>query len=216
MLLLVDLDNTLVDRASAFDSWATAFVESIGKSKSDVEWLIQADRDGYEPRDSLAHAIHERFELEMAVEGILDRLLYEHVDWLTMETATAQALRNASDHGWKIAIVTNGTTSQQWLKIQKVGLDSYVDDVVISEAEQVKKPNPEIFRIAARRLGSDLLGGWMVGDHATADIAGGQAAGLHTGWVSRGKEWSRETIFPTLTADTAAEVNDAIVRIRNY
>lgn len=212
MLLLVDLDNTLVDRASAFDSWATAFVRSIGKPNSDADWLIEADRDGYEPRDSLARAIKGRFGLDMVVGELVDRLLYEHVDSMTIEAVTTQALTSARELGWKIAIVTNGTTSQQTLKIHKVGLEPYVDAVVISEAERVKKPDPEIFRIAARRLGIELTGGWMVGDHPTADIAGGQAAGLETGWVSRGKEWPRETASPTLIAGTAAEVIDAVVR----
>lgn len=51
MLLLVDLDNTLVDRTSAFACWATNFVRSLGRPDSDAAWLITADRDGYEPRD---------------------------------------------------------------------------------------------------------------------------------------------------------------------
>lgn len=212
MLLLVDLDNTLVDRASAFDSWATNFVRSIGEPNSEAAWLIAADRDGYAPRDSLARGIKGHFRLAMGVGDLVDRLLYEHVDSMAMETATTQALTNARELGWKIAIVTNGTTSQQILKIQKVGLEPYVDAVVISEAERVKKPDPEIFRIAARRLGMDLTGGWMVGDHPIADIAGGQAAGLETGWVSRGKAWPGEAASPTLVAGTAAEVIDAVVR----
>lgn len=212
MLLLVDLDNTLVDRASAFGSWAIDFVRLLGRPGSEAAWLVEADRDGYEPRDSLARAIKGRFGLDMAVADLVDRLLYEHVDSMTIEPGTTQALTNARQLGWKIAIVTNGTTSQQTLKIQKVGLKPYVDAVVISEAEGIKKPNPEIFWIAARRLGTELTGGWMVGDHPTADIAGGKAAGLETGWVSRGMEWPNETVSPTVVAGTAAEVINAVVR----
>lgn len=211
MLLLVDLDNTLVDRASAFGSWATDFVQLLGRPDSEAAWLVEADRDGYEPRDSLACAIKGRFRLDMAVADLVDRLLYEHVDSMTIAPVTTQALTNARELGWKIAIVTNGTTTQQTLKIQKVGLELYVDAVVISEAERIKKPDPEIFRIAARRLGAELTGGWMVGDHPTADIAGGQAAGLETGWVSRGKVWPGETVSPTIIAGTAAKVINAVV-----
>lgn len=213
MLLLVDLDNTLVDRASAFDSWAIDFVGALGKPNSEADWLIETDRDGYEPRESLARAIKERFSLDMPVGDLVDRLLNEHVRSMTIGALTTQALARARKYGWKIAIVTNGTTAQQMLKIQEVGLEPYVDAVVISEAERVKKPDPEIFRIAARRLGAELTGGWMVGDHPTADIAGGQAAGLDTGWVSRGKEWPGETASPTLIAGTAAEVIDAVVHL---
>lgn len=212
MLLLVDLDNTLVNRASAFNSWSIDFVRLLGRPDPEAAWLIEADRDGYEPRDSLARAIKERFRLNTAVEDLVDRLLYEHVDLMTMEDGTKKALTHAKEHGWKIAIVTNGTTTQQTLKIQKVGLAPYVDAVVISESERVKKPDLKIFQIAAQRLNVELTGGWMVGDHPTADIAGGQAAGLETGWVSRGMEWPEEVPSPTLMAATAAEVIDSIVR----
>jgi FMN phosphatase YigB (HAD superfamily) len=65
-LLLIDLDNTLVDRAGAFDRWAREFmsareVASAGEVASargggaaDAEWLVAADRDGLESRERLA------------------------------------------------------------------------------------------------------------------------------------------------------------------
>lgn len=210
-MLLVDLDNTLIDRASAFDRWATDFVRSLGGSDAEVAWLIAADRDGYEPRESLARAIKERFQTSLGIEAIVDTLLYDHVRLMALDPKTTDALRNARTCGWHIGVVTNGTTAQQTLKIKTVGLGPHVDAVVISEAENVKKPDPAIFRIAARRLGATLAGGWMVGDHPDADIAGGRSAGLRTGWVSRGREWPRGTAAADLSAATTAEVINAVV-----
>jgi putative hydrolase of the HAD superfamily len=46
-LLLVDLDDTLIDRNGAFTRWAKAFTTT----QEDAEWLIAADRGGYEDRD---------------------------------------------------------------------------------------------------------------------------------------------------------------------
>lgn len=211
MLLLVDLDNTLVNRASAFNLWAADFVRSLGGSDSEAAWLVAADRDGYEPRESLARAIKERFETDLDVGALVNTLLYDHVGLMAIDPVTTDALRRARNSGWRIGVVTNGTTAQQTLKIQTVGLEPYVDAVVISEAEHVKKPDPEIFHIAARRLGAELAGGWMVGDHPAADIAGGRTAGLKTGWVTRGREWPDDIAAPDLSAGTAAEVIDAVV-----
>lgn len=210
-MLLVDLDNTLVDRASAFNRWATDFVRSIGGSNSEAAWLIAADRDGYEPRESLARAIKERFDTDLGVEALVKTLLYDRVHSMTMNSVTTDALRNAREASWRIAVVTNGTAAQQMLKIKTVGLEAYVDAVVISEVERVKKPDPAIFQIAAHRLGAELARGWMVGDHPAADIAGGRASGVKTGWVSRGQEWPREMPAPDLSAGTAAEVINAVV-----
>ena len=211
MLLLVDLDNTLVDRATAFSLWAAGFVESLGGSELDVSWLIAADRDGYEPRETLARATKKRFETDLGVGALVETLLYGHVGSITMDTVTADALRNARETGWTIGVVTNGTTAQQTLKIQKVGLERYVDAVVISEAAGVQKPDPQIFEIAAHRLGAELAGGWMVGDHPRADIMGGRAAGLRTGWVSRGTPWPVDLAAPVLSAATAAEVINSVI-----
>lgn len=48
MLLLIDLDNTLIDRTAAFKGWATTRF-----GESEVPWLVEADRDGYERRAAL-------------------------------------------------------------------------------------------------------------------------------------------------------------------
>ena len=52
MLLLIDLDNTLIDRTAAFKGWATTRF-----GESEVPWLVEADRDGYERRAALAALI---------------------------------------------------------------------------------------------------------------------------------------------------------------
>ena len=89
MLLLVDLDNTLVDRASAFNLWANDFVRSLGGSDSEAAWLVTADRDGYEPRESLARAIKERFDADLSINALVETLLYDHVGLLTMDPSGA-------------------------------------------------------------------------------------------------------------------------------
>jgi FMN phosphatase YigB (HAD superfamily) len=210
-LLLVDLDNTLVDRALAFNQWAAGFVQDLGGSAADVAWLIEADGDGYQPRESLAEAINGRFKTSYAIATMIEQLLYEHVDAMVLDSVTAAALDGARNHGWKIGIVTNGTVGQQMLKIKTVGLEQYVDAVVISEAEGMKKPDSGIFHVAAGRVGLGLSGSWMVGDHPVADISGGRDAGMSTGWVSRGRDWPDGLEAPSLSGTTAAEVINAIV-----
>ncbi|MDI2034893.1 HAD family hydrolase [Paenarthrobacter nitroguajacolicus] len=209
MLLLVDLDNTLVDRAAAFNAWASSFIGTLGGSASDMTWLIEADRDGYEPRDSLARAIGERFEDAPDPGTIVQMLLFDHVPLMTMDEGAVTALRDARESGWKIGIVTNGATEQQTLKVRNLGLESYVDAVIISEAVGVKKPDAEIFHLAANSLGESVNMGWMIGDHPTADIVGGRGAGLKTGWISRGETWPEGITAPNLAAPTVAEAINA-------
>ena len=81
-------------------------------------------------------------------------------------------------------VVTNGMTDNQLGKIHRSGLSRLVDAWGISDELGLRKPDPEIFRIVARRCGGDPdRGGWMIGDDPVLDIAGGHTAGLRTIWV---------------------------------
>lgn len=73
-LLLVDLDNTLIDRAGAFSRWAREFAAAHAGSQADARWLAAADRDGLESRERLAAMIAGQFGLGGAEAGLLAEL----------------------------------------------------------------------------------------------------------------------------------------------
>ena len=56
------------------------------------------------------------------------------------------------------------------------------DTVLISDAEGVSKPDPEIFRRALERLGVDAAHACYIGNHPEVDVAGARAAGLKAVW----------------------------------
>jgi FMN phosphatase YigB (HAD superfamily) len=65
VLVLLDLDNTLIDRSAAFKAWAIDYVPERGGDPSDVDWLIKADREGYESRPRLAEMIGDHAEYDI-------------------------------------------------------------------------------------------------------------------------------------------------------
>jgi putative hydrolase of the HAD superfamily len=169
-LLLVDLDNTLIDRAGAFGRWAREFVSARGGSEADAQCLVAADRDGTERRERLAAMMGERFGVDGGGEaGLLAELRGGVVRQIVPDGAVIRALRDARAAGWVPFVVTNGTVGQQERKLRHTGLDREVAGWVISEAAGMRKPDPEIFRFAAGRAGRPLNGAWMIGDSAEAD-----------------------------------------------
>jgi putative hydrolase of the HAD superfamily len=56
-LMMLDLDNTLIDRDSAFRSAATEFLAAHRLPGEDLGWMMTADASGYTPRSVLAEAI---------------------------------------------------------------------------------------------------------------------------------------------------------------
>ncbi len=208
MLVLIDLDNTLIERSDAFGRWAKQFIDEIGGDPTDLAWLIQADADGYTPRSQLAEGMKDRFGLPNTRDHLVGRLMTEHVELIEPVPGVPAMLESLSAQGIRTVIVTNGTESQQRRKLVVTDLGDAVDAVIISETVGCKKPDPKIFHLALD--GHPSQDAWMVGDHPDADIRGGAATGLHTGWVHRGQSWEGPD-HPTVSAATAPTVINAIL-----
>jgi putative hydrolase of the HAD superfamily len=210
-LLLLDLDNTLVDRDAAFRAALAAFLDEHALPASDLEWLLSVDASGYAPRHVVAEAMTDRYGgwvSASTIRAVLDR---GTADRVVLQAAVRDALAGAGDSGWTCVIVTNGRTAQQEAKIRNTGLDHVVHGWVISESIGHKKPDPEIFRAAAAAVGASLRGAWVVGDSPHADIAGAHDLGLRSVWVSGGRPWPEQSFRPTHIARDAATAISRVI-----
>ncbi|MFI7426948.1 HAD-IA family hydrolase [Micromonospora sp. NPDC049836] len=200
-LLLLDLDNTLLDRAGPFRAWGERFLDGIGAPPTDIDWLLSIDADGLTDRWDVADAIRDRYGPIMSGIDLVEELHDGVVAYTRLDPLVACALRIADDAGWVPVVVTNGVVRQQEAKIRRTGLDRYVADWVISEEAGVSKPNPRIFALAAHRVRMPLRGAWVIGDSPEADIGGATAVGLPSVWLHRGRRWSDTRFAPTRTED---------------
>ena len=200
-LLLLDLDNTLLDRDGPFRAWGERFLDDIGAPPTDIDWLLSVDADGLTDRWDVADAIRNRYQLSVRAIDLVDELHDGVVAKTRLDPLVACALRIADDAGWVPVVVTNGAVRQQDAKIRRTGLDRYVAGWVISEEAGVSKPNPRIFALAAQRARMPLRGAWVVGDSPEADIGGASAVGLPSVWLHRGRRWSDTRFAPTRTVD---------------
>ncbi|MER6831171.1 HAD family hydrolase [Streptosporangium sp. NPDC000563] len=186
-LALFDLDNTLVNLDEAFHVWARGFAEEHGLDREAVDWLIALDRAGYPHREVFFTKVREHFALPEPVDELWSRYRQRMPYLVRCRPEVMDGLSRLRASGWKVAIVTNGTADNQLGKIQRTGLAEAVDACALSGLDGIRKPDIDLFKVAAKRCGAVLVdGGWMVGDHLVADIDGGRAAGLCTIWVDRG------------------------------
>jgi putative hydrolase of the HAD superfamily len=199
--VLLDLDNTLLDRAGSFRSWAVDFLADIGAPQDDLDWLMSIDADGLTDRWDVADAIRERYRLRIPSIDLVESLHEGVMQHCRLDPLVACALRIADDAGWVPVVVSNGTTLRDEAKIRQTGLDRYVADWVISEDAGVSKPNARIFALAAQRVRMRLSGAWVVGDSPEADIGGAASVGLPSVWLHRGRRWVESRFQPTRTAD---------------
>jgi putative hydrolase of the HAD superfamily len=205
------LDDTLLDRSGAFRLWAKGFLDEIGATQDDLDWLLSVDADGLTPRWDLADLIRDRYRLKVPSIDLLEELHEGPLAFERLDPMVGCALRIAADAGLVPVVVTNGQTDRQDTRIRRTGLDRYVADWVISEAAGVSKPNPRIFALAAQRVRMRLGGAWVVGDSPEADIGGAAAMGLPSVWLHRGRDWMDNRFAPTRVVGNVIQGLSAIM-----
>ncbi len=212
--VLFDLDNTLFDRDRTFLGWARWFVrERLGIAEGEelgraVDLLVELDANGYGPKDVLFRAVKRRYpSLADDVHALTKAFYEQHLDYLSLDEDTAHLLDALDRRGVPWGIVTNGS-SNQMLKIRKLGFEARTGCVFVSEVVGIRKPSPEIFLRAAGCLGLDPPRVLFVGDNPEADIAGATGVGMRTAWLRRGREWPEHLggVLPDYTIDSLAEL----------
>ncbi|MEV0531267.1 HAD family hydrolase [Kitasatospora sp. NPDC050463] len=219
-LLLFDLDNTLLPRDAAFRAWARDFLTERGLPPGDLDWLVTIDGGGYVPRSTVLSATQRRYGLDDSLDFLLAHYRRGINSHIHCPSRNIDALRAARAAGWTLGIVSNGSTRPQLEKIRRTGLAPMVDGWVISEEAECVKPDPLIFEIAAQRCGIAPTGDWasntwMIGDHAPADIAGAELAGLRSVWLHHGRPWAEPGYRPTLKATGLPEAVGQVLSARN-
>lgn len=210
-LLLLDLDNTLIDRDAAFRDAVAAFLAEHGLPDADLSWVATVDAGGYTPRHEVATALTDRYGDAVPAAAVRSLLDTGAADRVVLAQSCREALKRARSGGWTTVIVTNGRITQQEAKLHNTGLDRLVQGWVVSEGIGHKKPEPEIFRAAAATVGAALPGAWVVGDSPHADIAGADALGLRSVWVANGRAWAEDSYRPThIAADVVAAIDRVI------
>ena len=120
-----------------------------------------------------------------------DDLAYIISDTYTAEKEAATALIPGAiealcyfkDIGLGLALVTNGGSGIQRGKINRFGLNSIFDFILVEGEFGIGKPHPSVFTAAMEKLNVDVSHTWMVGDDLERDIAGAQNLGIYSIWI---------------------------------
>lgn len=84
--------------------------------------------------------------------------------------------------------------------LKEFGIDRYFAGIVESAVEGVRKPNPDIFRLAVNRLGVLPADAVMIGDSLSKDILPAMEVGCKTIWL-KGEQWEDESVSATCSPD---------------
>jgi putative hydrolase of the HAD superfamily len=194
--VIFDLDDTLFDHTTSATTAVRDWVSDLGFTTTDdliAQWFeierrcFDAWLDG-----SLSHQGQRRqrlreflplighpvpagdFELDSAYDVFL---IWYGRHWAAFPDARP-ALEVARSNGWRIGVLTNGSTLQQNSKLATIGLAGLVDVVSTSQGLGVSKPAAEAYHLTCKALGSEPAETLMIGDNLELDVVGARAAGL--------------------------------------
>ncbi|MFF7802061.1 HAD family hydrolase [Streptomyces olivaceus] len=189
MLVLFDLDNTLIDRRGALEAWAHGFTRSRYLPAEAESVIYERLRERAYPAD------FTYLRVALGLRDAPDDLWRQYVDGIARSArcfpGAREGLKALCGAGWTIGIATNGAGDIQRAKLAATGLAPLFDGICVSGEVGVRKPECRLFEAAAAACGASLTdGGWMVGDNPETDMAGARAAGLRTLWVAHGREWA--------------------------
>lgn len=184
--VLFDLDGTLHDRNATIREWLAHHVQKFALPDAYAARFLALDNFGYRPKSEVMPLLVREFQLLHDADELLadfsERAFSNPVLMLHAHDVL-QALRAS---GVRTGIVTNGWVEKQTLTLQGLNLLDLVDDVVISKAVGLSKPDPRIYHLALDRLGVQAAQTWFVGDSPRNDVWGPQQVGLRTAFLQTG------------------------------
>ncbi|MBO0603119.1 HAD family hydrolase [Sporosarcina sp. E16_3] len=103
---------------------------------------------------------------------------------------------------YKLVLLTNGSPSLQQTKLEITSaLVPYFDQIIISGAFGIGKPDASIFQHVLAESGVTADEAIMVGDNLMTDILGASRVGMRSVWINRENKLPSEEVVPTYEID---------------
>ncbi|MFS9249314.1 YjjG family noncanonical pyrimidine nucleotidase [Streptococcus infantis] len=214
--ILFDLDHTLLD----FDTAEDVALTQLLKEEGVVD--IRAYKDYYVPMNKTLwkdleqkkitkqELVNTRFSKLFAHFGIEKDGVYlaeRYQFYLAQQgqgfSGAMELLDSLIDRGYELYAATNGITTIQTGRLAQSGLAPYFNQVFISEQLQTQKPDALFYeKIGALIPNFYKNHALMIGDSLSADIQGGNNAGIDTVWYNPHHLENKTQAHPTYEVDS--------------
>jgi len=214
--LLFDLDHTLLDFDAAEDIALTHLLKEEGVED------IQVYKDYYVPMNkalwknleqkkiSKQELVNTRFSRLFAHFGVEKDGAYlaERYQFFLSKQGqifpgVEDLLKNLIHQGYELYAATNGITFIQTGRLEQSGISPYFKEIFISEQLHTQKPDAAFYeKIGSRIPNFDKNQTLMIGDSLSADIQGGNNAGIDTIWYNPHHLENKSLAQPTYEVDS--------------
>lgn len=195
--IIFDLDGTLLNRDESVKAFIAEQYERLIDSlhpipkEQYIQRFIELDQRGYVWKDKVYKQLLEEFSIsDMTWEELLEDYLTYFKENCVPFPHLIQTLEKLKQDNFMVGMITNGKGLFQFDNIKALKIAPYIDAVLISDWEKVKKPDPVIFRRALERLKVQPEESVFVGDHPEKDVKAAQNVGMIGIW-KRDYQWNK-------------------------
>jgi putative hydrolase of the HAD superfamily len=213
--VLFDLDGTLLDRDSSLalfvsDQYDRHAQLQVVEKDLFVGRFIELDHHGYVWKDKVYQQLVEEFSLQgLQWTDLLSDYVSQFQRHCIGFPHMKQMLTELKNNGVKLALVSNGYGQFQYDNFHALGVTDLFNEVLISEWEGIRKPDPEIFIRALSRLQVAAAEALFVGDHPINDIQASRNAGIKAVW--KRSEQSEHDIAADAVIDDLEELTQIVL-----
>ena len=222
--LLFDLDHTLLDFDAAEDVALTQLLKEEGVTD------IQAYKDYYVPmnkalwkdleqkkitKSDLVNTrfskLFEHFGIEKDGTYLANRYQFYLAQQGQVFSGAIELLDNLIERGYELYAATNGITAIQTGRLEQSGIAPFFKEIFISEQLHTQKPDAAFYeKIGARIPNFNKNHALMIGDSLSADIQGGNNAGIDTIWYNPHHLENKSLAQPTYEVDSYQALLDCL------
>lgn len=208
--VLFDLDGTLLDRDSSLLKFVADQYRRYPQLQTVDEQLfiqrfIALDNYGYVWKDRVYQQLINELSIQhIDWELLLNDYIEHFCDHCTGFPNLLSTIARLKRQNIKLALVSNGFGQFQYNNFKALHIEHFFDEVLISEWEGIRKPDPAIFNRALTKLEVLAEEAVFVGDHPENDIQASRNVGMKA-------VWKRNSQHDTVAADAVIDDLEELV-----
>jgi putative hydrolase of the HAD superfamily len=193
--VIFDLDGTLLDRDTSVKIFINGQYERFSQWFSHIpketytSRFLELDCRGYVWKDKVYQQLVKEFQIKgITWEELLEDYLLQFRHSCVPFPHLIPLLEELKRRSIVLGVITNGKKQFQMDNIKSLGIEPYFKTILVSEAVSYKKPEPQIFMMTLKQLGTSSSETIFVGDHPEKDIQGARQVGMITVW-KKDNQW---------------------------
>lgn len=193
---LFDLDGTLLNRDQSVELFINEQYERLYELLSHIpkeqyiSRFIELDNHGYVWKDKVYQQLIDEFKISSITwEELLQDYIEEFKHHCVAFPHIHEMLEELKENKIALGMVTNGYGQFQMANMKALDIEKYFDVILVSEWEGIKKPNPQIFMNALKKLTVDPSESVFIGDHPENDVKAAQNVGMKGIW-KKDNQWT--------------------------